>query len=725
VEFLVLWGVGQVGSFLFKPVLEELAKLAKDALDDYVKDFFNSSIGEVFDLAKETALKIAFGQALGEFLRLVQDQLEFWDVDDNDIRHYTASLKIFIGDREVRENLGKPFSKALGKALPDESLAVDTVILMQKWESLGLHSLPDGFNWKRLAKLYRKRVEAIIQGSDNLREILNAENIKRIRESLEQLVPIGPDFNLSRYQEGLKTAYSRLKLDSLTGNGSGSYYKLELWNMFVPQRVQDEDNPQQLLLSIAEILENEATYKYTVILGNPGAGKSTLVQYMALRWARNPVSQLPALELPLVIELRNYIENHKKSLCHNFLEYFNQATGVIGGTLNQQELHQWLTNRPSIVMFDGLDEVLDPRERENVTIDIINFSNSYPQARILVTSRLVGYQQQRQKFRDGKFGHFILQDLEAGQISRFISKWHELTFENKTDGEIKRHRLQRAIDSYPAFREIAGNPLLLTMMAILNRGEELPRDRATLYEKASELLLQRWEAEKYLESDDSLDPKIKKLDYRDKQEILRQVAHKIQENISIVSGDLFIGETDLQNILAEYLKEAGFPEYQILARDLKTQLTTRSFILCFFGGDAYGFVHKTFLEYFCAWYFVWQYEKKRIITLDDIKNQVLGKNWHHPAWHEVLKLMVGMVDDKFSGELLEYLIGLDGKGNNFMNLFLAAACISDVRNRGIIGETDRKLRDKLEELVANQTGVTEEIRQQASNAIANHWDTNP
>lgn len=712
-ELLALWGVAQVGSFLFKLVLEELAKLAKDALDDYVKDFFKSSIGEVFDLAKETALKIAFGQGLKEFLTLVQGQLEFLDLDDDNIKHYTDNLKTFIGDKEVRENLGKPFRKALGEDLSDESLAVDTVILIQKWESLGLQSLPDGFNWEKLAKLYRKRVEAIIKDSDNLRELLNAENIKKIRESIEQLVDIAPDFDLSRYQEGLKTAYNRLKLDSLTGNGAGSYYKLELWNMFVPQKVQNEDNPQQPLLSIAEILENEATYKYTVILGNPGAGKSTLVQYMALRWARNPLSQLPALELPLVIELRNYIENSNKSICHNFLEYFNQATGVIGGTLNQKELHQWLINRPSIVMFDGLDEVLDSREREDVTIDIINFSKTYPKARILVTSRLVGYQ--RQKFRDGNFGHFILQDLETEQISRFISKWHELTFENKTDGEIKRSRLQRAIDSYPAFREIAGNPLLLTMMAILNRGEELPRDRATLYEKASELLLQRWEAEKSLESDDSLDPKINKLDYKDKQEILRQVAHKIQ--VTSLSGNLFIGEADLDIILAEYLKKEGFQEPKVLARDLKAQLTSRSFILCFFGGDVYGFVHKTFLEYFSAWYFVWQYEKEKSINIADIKNDVLGTKWNNSGWHEVLKLMVGMVADRFSGELLEYLIGLDGTGDEFMNLFLAAECILDVRNRGIIKETERKLQDKLQELVANQA-VTEEIRKQANDAIA-------
>ena len=52
----------------------------------------------------------------------------------------------------------------------------------------------------------------------------------------------------------------------------------------------------------------------------------------------------------------------------------------------------------------------------------------------------------------------------------------------KVDKLRKQERLQRAIDSSKAIKELAGNPLLLTMMAILNRNQELPRDRPELYE---------------------------------------------------------------------------------------------------------------------------------------------------------------------------------------------------------------------------------------------------
>ncbi|MEH1840402.1 MAG: hypothetical protein V7L20_16970 [Nostoc sp.] len=82
----------------------------------------------------------------------------------------------------------------------------------------------------------------------------------------------------------------------------------------------------------------------------------------------------------------------------------------------------------------------------------------------------------------------MLQDIEQYQIDDFIHRWHELTFNDKAEKIRKRDRLQAAINTSSAIRELAGNPLLLTMMAILNRNQELPRDRLKLYNQASRVL---------------------------------------------------------------------------------------------------------------------------------------------------------------------------------------------------------------------------------------------
>jgi predicted NACHT family NTPase len=676
-------------------------------------------------LAKEEPLKVAFGKGITEFLYIVQGELE--DAEDDDaqierppILQYQDSLSQFLEDKSVLETLGQPFSKALGTTSAADGTFFDCGLLARKWNDLNLQRLPDEFNWQKVGKRYSRKVEAIRRESKDLRELLDSENLAGIRKSLEQSLPISPDFELSRYQEGLKKAYSKLKLDSL--DTSGCNYSLQLWNIFVPQKVKEERNSTQPLPSVLDLLnDGQQTYKYTVILGRPGSGKSTLTQRKALEWARAQSIILSSKELPLLIELRNYIENQKQSRC-TFLEYLHRGTGVSGGTLNQRDLAEWLKNHQTLVMFDGLDEVLDDAVRENVATDIINFANDYPKVRVLVTSRIVGYEQQGQRFRNANFREFMLQDLDIEQIKDFVTQWHKLAFEDSPyEGNQKCKRLLDAIDKFSAFGELAGNPLLLTMMAILNRFEELPRDRATLYERASELLLQSWDGSKKLPNNSLLPPLVKEqLNYTKKQEMLRLVAHRMQDAAGTLEGNLFIRKDDLEETLTQYLEAKKIEPPALLATVLRDDLTTRSFILCFLGGDYYGFVHRTFLEYFCAWYFVVAFEKKQNITMKQMKENIFASRWHNSSWHEVLSLIVGKLDVSFGKEIIEYLLAQDGASKDFSNIFLAAKCFEDMRDFRQIPETQNRLIEKLQSVVDSQADVSDEIRNQARAIIGKY-----
>lgn len=721
-EWLVLWGATNLAGFIFQEVL---LKLAQSALEDHVKDFFKASIKDLVGLAKEEPLRVAFGKGITEFLYIVQGELE--DAEDDDaqsdrppILQYQDSLSQFLQDKSVLETLGQPFSKALGTTSAADGTFFDCGLLARKWNNLNLQRLPDEFNWQKVGKRYSRKVEAILRESDDLRKLLDSTNLAVIRKSLEQSAPISPDFELSRYQEGLKKAYSKLKLDSL--DTSGCNYSLQLWNIFVPQKVKEERNSTQPLPSVLDLLnDGQQTYKYTVILGRPGSGKSTLTQFKALEWASAQSIILSSKELPLLIELRNYIENQEKSPC-SFLEYLHKGTGVSGGTLNQRDLAEWLKNHQTVVMFDGLDEVLDDAVRENVVTDIINFANDYPKVRVLVTSRIVGYEQQGQRFRNANFREFMLQDLDIKQIKRFVTKWHELAFEDSPDeGNQKRDRLLSSIYNSSAFGELAGNPLLLTMMAILNRFEELPRDRATLYERASELLLQRWDGSKNLQDRSPLPPLVNKyLDYTRKQEMLRSVAHKMQHGADTLKANLVINKEDLDETLTKYLQDEKISDPALIANYLREGLTARSFILCFLGGDSYGFVHRTFLEYFCAWHFVVAFEKKRNITIEELKQDVFASRWHNSSWHEVLSLIVGKLDVSLGKEIIEYLLAQDGASKDFSNIFLAAKCCEDMRDFRQIPETQNQLIEKLQSVVDSQADVSDNIRNQARAIIEKH-----
>jgi Trp operon repressor/energy-coupling factor transporter ATP-binding protein EcfA2 len=734
VDWLIVWGAAEAVGILVKPILEDLAK---DSAKDYAKDFFKDCLKKVIRLPEKDVQKEAYGKALKEFLELVEQELENAGFQKVQIKQYIQPVQQFVNKEQV--------AAILGQAFESECRILDTKVLAQSWQTLNLPNLPPDFDWDLVCKLYIRKVKAIVQKSDALRPIFAAESQAAAAESLQELAGIAPEFDLGRYAEGLREQYGNLKLESL--DTTGVYYnELKLWKIFVPQNVREcqEFLPQvyeipkehlrrlrergeldeaaiaqvemeryrqmyveQPICPILEVVGDpkvpvgafrETPLPPTVILGDPGSGKSTLLQYLALVWAERPVSQLPLYPIPLLVELRTYARDKQEKKCHDILSFIH--SGNITCRLNQQQLHEKLKAGDAIALFDGIDEVFDPQLREGVVTDIHRFTNDYPHVRAIATSRWLGYKAQR--LRDAGFRHFMLQDLEPEQIEDFIQRWHDLTFQEGLDKTRKRERLQKAIQDSKAIRELAGNPLLLTMMAILNRNQELPRDRSELYNQASRVLLHQWDVERNL-IEQRLDPLT--IDYRDKQAMLRKVAYHMQSSEKGLTGNI-ISAADLEKILTDYLKVLEVEQPRTVARLMINQLRTRNFILCYLGADSYAFVHRTFLEYFCAWEFVWQFKETQTLTIDQLTNEVFANHWQDETWHEVLYLICGMVETNISESILKYLLEQDDQPTEITSLIVISNCLSNVRNQSsikhIIVSVVERLKNAIHEIDASE-----------------------
>jgi predicted NACHT family NTPase len=758
-DWLAIWGVTQVAGLIFKPILQDLAK---DAAKDWAKDLLKGIPGKILEKLKKEDIEIAAGKALKEFLQLMQQQLKVrCKLAETEIKEYTQDIQKFISDKSVIEIIGKAFD------INCESL--DAKTLEDSWNRLQLKPLPSKFNWQSITEQYLTQVQELLLDSKELHHILELQKLSDIEINTKEIAGVIVDFNLVKYQESIRERYGNLKLDSLDTSGY-AYNELKLWQIFTAQNVREthqflaqvHELPKEHLRRLREsdqveaeieleelerhkrvyyeqpirvvldVVNKKQDYKYIVILGDPGSGKSTLLQFLALNWAQSPLNNVISLPIPLLIELRTYMRRREDKECNNFLEFFHQCSGAVYH-LNQLELDKKLKAGNTLVMFDGLDEVFDPGKREDVITDIHRFTNDYPDVQVIVTSRIIGYKPQR--LLNAEFRHFILQDLDSEQIQDFINRWHELTFTDAVDKVRKRERLQRGIAASKSIAELAGNPLLLTMMAILNRNQELPRDRAELYNQASRVLLHQWDVERALTEDKRLDPKT--IDYKDKQAMLRQVAYFMQTGDKGLAGNL-INENDLVKVLTDYLKTIEFDKPREAARVMINQLRTRNFMLCFLGADYYAFMHRTFLEYFCAWEFVWQFKETQTLTIEELKNEVFGKHWQDESWHEVLLLIAGMIEPRFVGEILDYLMVQDGEEEKFINLFLAAKCLVEVRNRSVIASTAIQLLDKLQDLTKydlwyyydpyhdeEETKLVQEIRTQAVTAIATTWQESP
>lgn len=261
--------------------------------------------------------------------------------------------------------------------------------------------------------------------------------------------------------------------------------------------------------------EAAAVIQHLVLLGQPGGGKSTLVNHMATELARWRMADPKARELPGWEEEKPPLP--VRIILRQFAAWLNAArredpAGLVWEYLRHQ-FEEWecadyfdsakriLTGDGGVIFFDGLDEVIETDEekkRDRILAAVQAFSKTLPQCRVLVTCREYAYR------REGGWrlpeSEFLVMEIDLfhkEQIETFIHSWYRATGTNKGWPTEKSQQeaiaLFSAIQAMPHLQELAPSPLLLTLMAIVHGSKGLPQDRVDLYERAVELLLAHWE----------------------------------------------------------------------------------------------------------------------------------------------------------------------------------------------------------------------------------------
>jgi hypothetical protein len=722
-------GVSSAIAF-FQPILIDLAAdVAKDGAKNYVTQAFVN----VFSGIHKDALTRATGQALKELLELIENELLGAGLEEPEIHTLMPAVKRFIHHDAVRSSLEPLFL--------DPDYKLDPKLFASAWQQPDMPSLPTDFSWGKVSRLFSRKVRDIRNASGEIKQTFDALQDAGNATALKEIAGLPPDFDLDAYSSALIMHYGKINFDNIDTSGA-SYNAVRLWNIFVPQSVREcrlyrpqlleipKEHQRRLTergeldsLELAELEKMQESMRHTyfdqparpvldvcadttlprlVILGDPGSGKSSLLRYLALSWARTD-SLRDTEPLPLLIELRAY--NHWECLNgKSFPAYLHYAS--TWHRFNQHTL-DFLLKQPErvLLLLDGLDEIFDPIEREQVLNDIQRFCIEYPHTRIILTSRVVGYQAQR--LRDADFSDFMLQDLDAAQIEDFLNRWHIDTFGDQGEAKRKQARLSNAIRDSKPIAQLAGNPLLLTLMAIINRNQELPRNRAMLYEKAAEVLLQQWDTERALQAFPGMSDEI---DLRAKTAILHRVAMLMQQGGTDGKAANFITGDALLKLIETYLRyELFFPQSHAAAVVLVKQLRERNFILCFLGADSYAFVHRTFMEYFCAADFVQRYHKERTLT-DEQLLEVFDQYCRVDDWREVLRLICGQIDEAMIARIVTHLAEKtdietwDGK-TLLPELVLAVWCLGEARIPGKLTSAGDLLLGKVIAMILEASGI--------------------
>ena len=246
-----------------------------------------------------------------------------------------------------------------------------------------------------------------------------------------------------------------------------------------------------------------------------------------------------------------------------------------------------------------------------------------------------------------------------------------------------------------AVAELAANPMLLTILAIIGRGQELPRERRTAYEHAVSVLVERWDANRQLKRP-GVGGGIGPLGSREKLELLRRAARYMQEGAAGWPATASPGRK-LADMFATYFQEEfeqPTGEARRIADTLIDQFRERDYILARFGTEVYGFVHRAFLDYLAADDIYGQFSE-HALNRDDIVSTFRDR-WSDQAWQEVLLLLAGMIPETVAGQAIGEMLRVNplwyqGADPVPRNVLLAIRCLGEVRRRGRLAEQSRDI----------------------------------
>ncbi len=699
-----LWVASRVG--------ERFGRLVGKMSRSTIRNWRNGDVQRVADWRQLAAVAVVLGLSALEADALLQAAdtgtlAQLWTNATEDERELLAGwmapapVEIISDDlRAIREKL-----EGAGEADPERERAAYLAFLDDEY---GVLRLPDG-KTVELERIY------VALKADAMNAAERAAENRVLLEDVERVYALGD-------AAGTDDAYVRVAAlaRAVTRNPYMVMLEARNWEMLFGAR-------DKTTLSLAEVVQR---HPYVVILGDPGAGKTTLCRWLALQlahaWAAgaervvvaadrvrpgdDPQTDidLGAARLPLLVRVGDYAAARFGAEADNDLTLTQFL--VRGGQYSAEKLHNHsltpqgigalarhvLAAGRAMVVLDGLDEVGDPTQRQRVMEAVDQFVQAQshrardrehagiefePGNRVLLTSRIVGYQ-----FRPlTHLPHYTVEEMDETAIGAFARAWLQHVA-GAADLDAETERLRRAIfEAHAGVRVLAGNPLLATILAQVywRRTEQglpardLPARRVDLFVEAERAFYEQRHA---YWRDAAVGPE-------DLSRALGAVAAHLQAHE--VTG--FVTERTAKHIL-----RAVLPDERQIKAVLEAGREVAGFLVAR-GEGVYGFVHRGLQEYFAA--------RHLVDSADDLGAALQGLALD-PTWREPLALAVGLASEEpqESEAAFRAILQADDPAGAYLprrELLAVAACAECVR---VPAAAATAIGERLLSLYAQRTG---------------------
>ena len=429
--------------------------------------------------------------------------------------------------------------------------------------------------------------------------------------------------------------------------------------------------------------------QYLMILGAAGAGKSTFLRKIGLEALKGKSGELQHECIPVFIELKLFTESEI-----NIKEVIRQAFRLCQLPFFEEFTNKALQQGKLLVLLDGLDEV--PTGNTNLAIrQIQNFVEQYKDNRFIVSCRTAAYRSQFRNLMEIAWLAAVgIADFDDAQIQQFLQNWFSSEVDRQAGTADKCWKL---IKTQKSTKELARTPVLLTFLCLVyDASQDLPKNRATLYSDALDILLKKWAAEKRIQTD----PIYRQLGIDLEKIMLAEIAYH-----SFKSERFFLSHQELVSQIKEFLHNNDNASKDLDAEAVLDAIAVQQGILVERAEDVFSFSHLTLQEYLTAQYIDDHRQVEKLVTEHLVDER----------WEEVFLLVAGLMH----GGTDDLLLLMEKEAHKYINTPKLQALLNWAEQVTAGSEGDFKPVGKRAVAIANANANANAYANPNSNAIVN------
>lgn len=406
------------------------------------------------------------------------------------------------------------------------------------------------------------------------------------------------NFALSDYLEAKRISLSKVKMAFFSSQ------VVELDEIYVPQFISLGNK----LCSQESFFESLLQHKKIVVSATAGSGKSCLLKSMFISVIRDKSNLLP-----LFLELRKVNETN-----NSIFETLRIDIAIYDKKFNKDNLNYLLDREGTIIFLDGFDEV-NHDLKDKFTKEINELADKYPNLIILVSSR-----PEYNLFSDWSLYNVArIQPLILSQAIEVIKKIDY-------DEDVKeRFTLALGNTLFDKQEGFSSNPLLLTIMLVTYEQFGSIPDRVYIfYDHAYQALFNKHDVSKqgFLRKSST------NLDMYELRDIFALFS------LFTYSKQMFeMTEKEIHTFLKKCLVHS---KSEVIDKDLKLELLNNVPLLMRDGLN-YCFTHRSFQEYFTAYYIVNHAVKEQVFE------RVCGRYYSDNVVDMAFSMNKDIIEDKW------------------------------------------------------------------------------